>query len=127
MSNKVRPVPEGYHTLTPFLSFQDAAKAIDFYKKAFGAKEIEKHHCPQTNKIMHAVIQIGNSLIMLADEFPDHSCGISSPTCLKGTTVIMHLYVDNVDHVFNAAINAGAKEKMPVSDVFWGDRYGSRG
>lgn len=124
MAQKVKPIPEGYHTLTPFLSLKDAAKAIEFYKKAFGAQEVEKHDCPDSSKIMHAVLKIGNSLIMLADEFPEHSCGVSGPTSLKGTTTMMHLYVENADAAFERAVKAGAKVKMPISDMFWGDRYG---
>ncbi len=123
MAHKVKPIPEGYHTLTPFLSTTNAAKAIEFYKNAFGAHEIEKHAGPD-GKIMHAVLKIGNSLIMLADEFPEHSCGASTPKSLKGTTVMFHLYVEDVDHAFEKAKKAGAEVTMPVADMFWGDRYG---
>lgn len=123
MSKEVNPIPEGFHTLTPFLSFKSASKAIKFYKEAFGAIEIERHDTPD-EKVMHAVIKIGDSLIMLADEFPEHSCGIMPPESLKGTTVMLHLYVKDVDTVFNQAIEAGAKVNMPLADMFWGDRYG---
>src|ERR1700733_10702451 len=113
MSKKVKPIPDGYHTLTPFLSLKEAAKAIQFYKEAFGAKELEKHLSPD-GKVMHAVIQIGDSLIMMADEFPgENGCGMVSPKTLNGTSVLMHLYVEDADAVFNKAVKAGAKEKMP--------------
>lgn len=123
MSQKVKAIPEGYHSLTPFLSLKNAAKAIEFYKNAFGAKEIEKHVMPD-GRIMHAVIKIGNSLVMVADEFPEYGCGIVSPSSLKGTTMMLHFYVENVDAAFDKAVKAGATVKMPVEDMFWGDRYG---
>lgn len=123
MSQKVKPIPTGYHTITPFLSQKDAARAIKFYADAFGAKEVEKHNTPD-GKIMHAVLKIGDSLIMLADEFPESGCGISAPHALKGTTTMFHIYVEDVDAFFNKAVKAGAKVKMPVADMFWGDRYG---
>lgn len=123
MTQKVNPIPEGYHTITPFLSINEAGKAIEFYKKAFGAQEIEKHLSPD-GKVMHAVIKIGDSMLMLSDEFPEHSCGLSSPHALKGTTALFHLYMDNVDAAFDKAVKAGAIVKMPLEDAFWGDRYG---
>jgi PhnB protein len=123
MTQKVKSIPDGYHTVTPFLSLKDASKAIQFYQHAFGAKEIEKHHAPD-GKVMHAVLKIGNSLIMLADEFPQSNCGISSPHSLKGSSAMFHLYVEDVDAAFEKALKAGAKVKMPVADMFWGDRYG---
>ncbi len=123
MTQKVKAIPNGYHTVTPFLSLKDASKAIQFYQHAFGAQEIEKHQAPD-GKIMHAVLKIGDSLIMLADEFPQHSCGISAPHSLKGTSAMFHLYVEDVDTAFDKALQAGAKVKMPVADMFWGDRYG---
>lgn len=122
MATTVKSVPEGYHTVTPFLSEKNAAKAIEFYKNAFGAKLIEKHE--MNGKIMHAVIQIGNSYIMLADEFPDSKCGMSSPQSLKGTTTSFHIYVEDADAMFSQAVKAGATVVMPIADAFWGDRYG---
>jgi PhnB protein len=123
MQSKVNPIPAGYHTVTPFLSIKDAEKAIRFYQKAFNAKEIELHKTPE-GKVMHAVIQIGNSRLMIADEFPNSGCGMASPASLKSTTVGLHLYVEDVDSFFNQAVKAGATVSMPVTDMFWGDRYG---
>lgn len=123
MSKKVKAIPDGYRTVTPFLSLKEAAKAIAFYEKAFDAKVMEKHTTPD-NKIMHAVIKIGDSLIMIADEFPEFGCGITSPTSLKGSTVLLHIYVEDVDAAFNKAVKAGAKVQKPLEDMFWGDRYG---
>jgi PhnB protein len=123
MSQNVKAIPEGYHTVTPFLSLKGAEKAIQFYKKAFGAKEIEKHHGPD-GKIMHAAIKIGDSIILLADEFPDSKCGMCSPESLNATTVVLHIYVEDVDALFDQSIKAGSKVIMPVMDTFWGDRYG---
>ena len=117
MKPKVKPIPDGYYTLTPHLSIKDAAKAIKFYKDAFGAKEVEVCDTPD-GKIMHAVLKIGNSLLMLADEFPEYGCGISSPKSLKGTTSMLHLYVEDVDASFNKAVKAGAKVIRPVEDQF---------
>lgn len=123
MKPKAKPIPEGYHTLTLHLSIKDALKAIKFYKEAFGAQEMEICQTPE-GKVMHAVIKIGNSLIMLADEFPEYGCGVSSPQSLKGTTAMLHLFVEDVDAAFAKALKAGAKMKRPVEDQFWGDRYG---
>jgi PhnB protein len=123
MQKTVKPIPDGYNTITPHLTFKDAKKAIEFYKKALGAKEMECHQM-ENGKIIHATLKIGNSMLMLADEFPEHSCGISTPHQLNGTTAMFHLYFDNVDVAFNQAVSAGAKVKMPLADMFWGDRYG---
>lgn len=120
---KAKPIPEGYHTITPYIAIKDAAKAIEFYQKAFGAKEMEKCLSPD-GKIMHAVIKIGNSMLMLSDEMPGSDCGISSPETLKATTSMLFIYVEDADAFFNKAVEAGATVKMPLSDVFWGDRYG---
>lgn len=123
MSKKVKPIPEGFHTITPFLIFQHAMDAIKFYKNAFGAEEVERHMTPD-NKVLHAVLKIGNSLFMLSDIMPEFESGVSTPRALKGTTALFHLYVEDVDAAFNQAIKAGAKVHMPVDDMFWGDRYG---
>lgn len=120
---KVKPIPEGYHTVTPYIAIKDAAKAIEFYQKAFDAIEVEKCLSPD-GKIMHAVIKIGNSLIMLSDEMPGSDCGISSPETLKGATSMLFIYVEDADAFFNQAVREGATIKMPLCDVFWGDRYG---
>lgn len=123
MKTEVKGIPEGYHTLTPYLIMKDATKAIKFYKEAFGAQEIKKHPSPD-GRIMYAVIQIGDSLLMLSDEFSESGCGASAPSTLNGTTAMLHVYVENVDALFNQAVKAGGKVKMPVSNTFWGDRYG---
>jgi uncharacterized glyoxalase superfamily protein PhnB len=122
MAGNVKPVPEGFHTVTPHLIIRGAAKAIEFYKKAFGAEEIMRMPGPDGQSIMHAEIRIGDSHIMLNDEFPDW--GKVSPQALNGSPVTIHLYVNNVDAVFNKAVQAGATAVMPVTDMFWGDRYG---
>lgn len=123
MPEKIKAVPDGFRTVTPFLSIQGASDAIKFYQKAFGAEQIERHDALD-GKVMHAVLRIGDSLIMLADEFPEYNSGVSSPVRLTGSCVVLHLYVDNVDDLFNKAVQAGAKVIMPVEDRFWGDRYG---
>ena len=122
MPAKAKPIPEGHHTVTPHLIMRDAAKAIDFYKKAFGAEEVFRMPGPDGKTIMHAELKIGNSMIFLADEFPTMGC--VGPATLKGSPVTLHLYVENVDTFFNRAVKAGAKATMPVQDMFWGDRYG---
>src|SRR5262245_4966873 len=118
----VKPIPEGYHTATPYLIVSGAARAIEFYKKAFGAREKVRMPGPG-DKLGHAEIQIGNSHIMLADEFPE--MGAKSPTSLGGTPVGLCLYVEDCDGVFKQAIAAGAKEERPVKDQFYGDRSGT--
>ena len=120
MPNQVRPIPEGYHSVTPYLTVNGAARAIDFYQRAFGAKEIMRMNGPD-GKIGHAELRIGDSVIMLADEMPG---GTRSPQSLGGTTGGVFLYVDAVDKVFNQAVSAGAKVDMPLENMFWGDRYG---
>jgi uncharacterized glyoxalase superfamily protein PhnB len=121
MAANVRAVPEGYHTITPTLALRDAARAIDFYKKAFGAEE--RHRMPGPDgKIMHAELQIGNSTIMLGEEMPD--MGVRSPQALGGTPVSFYVYVTDVDAFWKRAVDAGAKPTMPLADMFWGDRMG---
>ena len=118
---QVKPVPEGMRTVTPHLVCAGAAEAIEFYRKAFGALETARLPGPQ-GKIMHAMIRIGDSAVMLVDEFPEMDS--VSPKTLKGSPVTIHLYVDNVDATVERAVKAGAKITMPVADMFWGDRYG---
>ncbi len=118
----VQPVPEGYHTVTPYLVMRDASRAIDFYKKAFGATELVRMGGPD-GKIGHAEIKIGDSMIMLADEHPD--MGYRGPQAYGGTPVSMVLYVPDVDSLFRQAIAAGAKELRPLKDQFYGDRSGT--
>ncbi len=121
MKSKVKPVPEGYHTVTTYLTIHGAAAAIDFYRRAFGAKEICRMPSPD-GKIMHAEITIGDSHIMLADE--SSASETKSPQTLKGTTAGIFLYVEDVDAAFKQAVKAGAKETMPLQNMFWGDRFG---
>jgi PhnB protein len=118
---KVKPVPEWMHTVTPHLVCAGAADAIEFYKKAFGASEMFRLPNPQ-GKLMHACIQIGDSAVFLVDEMPDW--GSFGPKSLKGSPVTIHLQVEDADAVFERAVGAGAKIKMPIEDAFWGDRYG---
>lgn len=101
---------------------RDAARAIDFYKQAFGAREIARMAGPDGKGIMHAEIQIGDSMLMLGDENPQFGC--KSPQLLNGTPITLHVYVENVDDFFQRAVKAGAQVSMPVQDMFWGDRYG---
>jgi PhnB protein len=118
----VTPIPEGYHSVTPYLIIEGAAAAIEFYKKAFGAKELFRFPAPE-GKIGHAEIKIGDSPIMLADAYPD--MGYNGPKSLGGSPVSLMIYVENVDTVFNQAVQAGATVKEAVSDKFYGDRIGS--
>jgi uncharacterized glyoxalase superfamily protein PhnB len=118
---KVKPIPEGMTTVTPQLVCARAGDAIEFYKKAFGAKEESRLPGPD-GKIMHAQIRIGDAAVMLGDEMPEY--GTLSPKALKGSPVTIHLYVDDADAFVARAVNAGAKVTQPVSDQFWGDRYG---
>lgn len=118
---KVKPVPEDMHRVTPHLICAGAAKAIEFYKKAFGA--VEEARLPgQDGRLMHAVIRIHGDAVMLVDEMPEW--GALSPKALKGSPVTLHLYVEDVDAFVKHAVDAGAKLTMPVADMFWGDRYG---
>ena len=116
-----KPIPDGYHTLTPFLTVRDATRAIEFYKQAFGAKERGVMKGPD-GKVMHAELMIGDSIIMLSDEFPDFGC--LSPQSIGGSSSGLHIYLEDVDAAFDRAVKAGAEVEMPVMDQFWGDRYG---
>jgi PhnB protein len=117
----VQAIPKGYHTITPFMTVRDAARAMEFYKQAFGAKERGVMKGPE-GKIMHAELVIGDSIIMLADEFPEF--GSLSPQSTGGSGTGLHIYIENVDSAFDRAVKAGATVEMPVADMFWGDRYG---
>lgn len=122
MNKKVKPIPEGYHSVTPYLIVNGAAKAIEFYKKAFNATELSR--MPDANgKIYHAEIKIGNSPIMVADEFPEMN--FRSPQAFGGSPISICLYVENVDTLFKQAIAAGAKEIRPLKNQFYGDRSGT--
>lgn len=119
-----RPIPDGYHTVTPYLIVKDAAGAIEFYKKAFGATETARIVSPP-GKVGHAEIRIGDSAIMLADEFPD--MGARSPQSIGGSPVSILLYVEDVDAMVDRAVAAGAQVQRPIEDKFYGDRSGSIG
>jgi PhnB protein len=122
MASPVKRVPQGFHTVTPHLVVRGASEAIEFYKKAFGARELSRSPGPDGKSLLHAEIQIGDSRIFLNDEFPD--MGAVSPLSFKGTAVTLHLYVEDADRLFQQAVQAGAKVAMPIMDQFWGDRYG---
>jgi uncharacterized glyoxalase superfamily protein PhnB len=119
----VKAIPDGYHTITPYLTCRDAARAIEFYKQAFGAtlKGGGVMKGPD-GKVMHAELRIGDSVIMLADEYP--AFGSVSPQAIGGSATGLHIYVEDVDTAFDRAIKAGAVVEAPVADMFWGDRYG---
>jgi PhnB protein len=122
MPSTVKPVPDGYHTITPYLSIKGAADAIAFYTKAFGAREIMRMAQPD-GRVGHAELQIGDSRVMLADEFPEMN--FRSPQSIGGTPVTLHMYVEDVDAVVARAVAAGARVTQPVEDKFYGDRSGS--
>jgi PhnB protein len=121
-THKVKPVPDGYGGVTPYLIVKNAAKALDYYQKAFGAKEKFRMDKPD-GKVGHAEISIGDSIVMLADEFPE--MGHVGPQSMGGTPVSLHMYVEDVDARFKQALAAGGKEKRKVQDQFYGDRSGS--
>ena len=118
----VKRIPEGFRRVTPHLTVKDAAKMIEFYKKAFGAVEKRRAPGPDGKSIMHAEISIGDSILFLNDEFPE--MGAFSPLGAKSTPVTLHLFVEDADKQFQQAIAAGAEVVMPLADQFWGDRYG---
>jgi PhnB protein len=118
----VKPIPEGYSTLTTYVAVDDAAKAIEFYERAFGAKERSRMPGPD-GKIAHAEIVIGDSVVMLSDPFPQAT--VKPPTQVGGTTAGLFMYVEDVDTAYRRAVDAGATETMPPEDMFWGDRFGT--
>jgi PhnB protein len=121
----VKSIPEGYHSVTPSFTFKDSQKAIDFYKKAFGAKVLDLMKSPDGRGIMHATIQIGNSILMMGDEMPGaENCAKSAET-LGSSPISLYIYVPDPDAVFKQAVAAGGTAAMPVADMFWGDRAGS--
>ncbi len=120
MANPVKAIPDGYHSITPSLTCRNTAQAIEFYKKAFGAQELARMTSPD-GKISHAELKIGDSILMLNDEFTSMTAAPASDT---PPSIYLFLYVPDVDKVFNAAVQAGARVEMPVQDMFWGDRYG---
>jgi uncharacterized glyoxalase superfamily protein PhnB len=115
-----RPIPEGFHTLTPYLTVKDAPRAIEFYKRAFGAEVRGIHYAPD-GRIMNADLKIGDSILLLNEEFPN--MGAKSAQTLGDSPVTIHMYVEDVDKLFNQARAAGAKAVTPVMNMFWGDRY----
>jgi PhnB protein len=117
-----KPIPEGYHTVTPYLAVDDAAQAIEYYKRAFGAKERMRMDAPD-GKIGHAELEIGDSLVMLSDPFPQATT--RPPKELGGTSASVFMYVEDVDAVVKRAVDEGATMTMEVADQFWGDRFGS--
>ena len=121
MSESVKIIPEGYPSVNPYLVVRNADREIEFYKRAFGAEERYRMEAPN-GKLGHAELKIGDSVFMLADEFPEMKC--LSPKSIGGSPVSMYLYVADVDTVFNRAVSAGSKVLDPVKDQFWGDRHG---
>jgi uncharacterized glyoxalase superfamily protein PhnB len=119
---KVNPIPPGNHTVTASLVIKGAKRAIEFYKTAFGAKELGVMLGPDGQSVMHAELQIGDTKIYLGDEYPE--MGAVSPQTLGGSPVSLNIYTEDCDAVFNRAIAAGAAVKMPIADMFWGDRFG---
>ena len=127
MAKNVNPIPRGYHSISPILVLRDAHEAIDFYQKAFGAQVMFRQDRPD-GKVMHAALKIGDSVVMLGEECSPHEgheeeC-VRSPADLKGTTVTLYLYAEDVDGVFQRALKAGAEKLGDVEDMFWGDRMG---
>jgi PhnB protein len=120
-TSKTQAIPDGMHSLTPHIICRDAAKAIEFYERAFGAVELVRLPAPD-GRLAHAAVKIGDSVLMLVDEFPERGC--VSPQSGAGSAVVIHLYVPDVDTVIARATSLGAKLVMPASDMFWGDRYG---
>jgi len=118
----VKPIPDGYHSVTPTLTIRGASDAIEFYKKAFDAKEVYRFPGPDGKSIMHAEIRIGDSAIMLCDEMPEMGC--LSPKSTGGPSGAIYLYVDDADSVFSKAVSVGAQSMLPLMDGFWGDRIG---
>ncbi len=121
MAGKVKGIPDGQHSITPHLIVNNGAEAVAFYKNAFGAEVLGAHYTPD-GKLMHAMLKMGDSYVMMADEFPGMS--ESSPKTLGGTTVVINLYSEDVDALFDRAVKAGAVVTMPLGNQFWGDRYG---
>jgi PhnB protein len=116
-----KPIPDGYHTITPNLTVSDGGKAIEFYKKALGAQENGRFMGPDGKTVMHAELKIGNSIVMLGSEHPPQCL---SPKSRGGTSVSLYLYFENADAAFDRAVQAGCTVKMPMTDQFWGDRFG---
>jgi PhnB protein len=120
---QTKAIPNGFHTITPHLVVKGANRAIEFYKKAFGAREVGRLTGPDGKSIIHADLVIGDSHLFLVDENPGICC--VGPQAEGSTSVTIHLYTENADALFNQAVSAGAQVRMPVADMFWGDRYGA--
>ena len=118
-----KAIPEGFQTVTPYITVRDAGKAIEFYKRAFGARERFAMPGPDGKGVMHAELQIGNSVMMMGEENPNESC--KSAETVGGSPVSFYIYLENADEAFGNALKAGAETKMPVQDMFWGDRVGT--
>ena len=116
-----QPIPAGFNTLSAHIIVSDGIKAIEFYKQALGAQETMRMMSPDGKSLMHAQLKIGNSVLMLAGEFPPNCL---SPKSRGGSSVYLHIYTENADAAFDRAVKAGCKINMPMSDTFWGDRYG---
>lgn len=120
--SEVQRIPSGFHTITPTIFVRGAARAMEFYKQAFGAEEISRHTTPDGSKVVHGELKIGDSRLFICDEFPEW--GAQSPETLNGNSSAFYLYVENSDESFNRAVNAGAAIVRPVEETFWGDRVG---
>jgi uncharacterized glyoxalase superfamily protein PhnB len=121
MTEKAKPIPDGYHSVTPSLVIKEASKAIDWYTKALGAQELYRVPSPD-GRLLHAEIKIGDSIIMMTDEMPE--MGGKGPQALGGTPVSLMIYCEDCDALFNRAVGAGASVRAPLEDAFWGDRWG---
>ena len=119
---KIDPIPKGHPRISAYMCFSDAPAAIEFYKKAFGAEEIKRLPGPDGKSLIHAELKIGNSRLLLVDEFPEMDC--RGPKSVGGSPVSIHMFVDDADAAFDKALAAGAEVRMPLADQFWGDRYG---
>jgi uncharacterized glyoxalase superfamily protein PhnB len=122
MTTKVNPIPEGMHTITPHLCVKGAAQAIEFYQKAFNAEEICRVPSPDGGMLIHSAVKIGDSVLFIYDEVPQ--MGALGPKSIGGTSVRIHLYLEDVDAIYDQAVKAGAEVVMPPADQPWGDRYG---
>lgn len=123
MTNQIKPIPDGFHSVTPCLTLKNSKKAIEFYKKAFNAKVLDILSSPDGKTTMHAMIQIGDSIIMMGDEQPNQDC--KSAESLGASPIGLYIYTTEVDQMFQQAISAGGKTVMPVAEMFWGDRCGT--
>ena len=121
----IKPIPDGYHTVTPSFTFKDSQKAIEFYKKAFGANVLDLFPNPSGRGIMYATIRIGDSIVMLGDEMPGAENCLKSAETLGSSPISLYVYAPDVDAMFKQAVAAGGTATMPVADMFWGDRAGN--